>query len=88
MTPFREAPLGCLVMGVERVKRTPGYMARRRILLVRGRRQYKDDKLLKSLISIKHLPTFSLAPPITVLPDEGGGRENGRGKDSGLLVSL
>ena len=61
LTPFLGAPFGFLVMGKERVRHTLGCMDYRRILLVRGRRQYKDDKLLKSLIIIKHLATFSLA---------------------------
>ena len=56
-------PLGYLVMGKERVKRTIGYMACRRTFLVGGRKQYKDDKLLKSLIITKCMITFFLASP-------------------------
>ena len=48
-------------MDEEKVKCTPGYMGHGNILLIGGGRQYKDDKLLKSLIIIKHLDTFSLA---------------------------
>ena len=48
-------------MGEERVKRTPNYMAHKRTFLIGGRKQYKDDKLLKSLIITKCMTTLFLA---------------------------
>ena len=48
-------------MEEEMVKYTLGYMARRRTLLVGGRKQYKDDKIFNLLIITKHLATFFLA---------------------------
>ena len=45
-------------MGEEKVKRTLGYMACGKTLLVGGREQYKDDKLLKSFIITKCMTTF------------------------------
>ena len=57
-TPFLGSPLGGLVMEEEKVKCTPGYMAHGKTLLIRGRKEYKDDKILKSFIITKCMTTF------------------------------
>ena len=82
------SPLGYLVMGEERFKHTPDYMARMRTFLAGGRKQYKDDKLLKLLIITKCMNTFFSASSYNSVTRRRMGRKNDRVMDLDLLDSL
>ena len=63
-------------------------MAYKKILLVGGRKWYKDDKPLKSFIIAKCMTTLFPASSYNSVTRRRMGQENDQAVDLGLLVSL